>query len=153
MSASAPRVIVGTLHRERTVRVRLKKTPTPPKPPRLVVRRPAKVARLLALAHHIERAITAGTFADAADIARRLGFTRARLSQLLNLLHLAPDIQEAVLLTEAVDGREPLSEHILRPLCVRPDWAQQRAAWASLGVARAVNRRGGFRGPQSHEKA
>jgi ParB-like chromosome segregation protein Spo0J len=62
---------------------------------------------MLALAHTLEAAIAAGEFADRADVARHLGFTRARVTQLLDLTLLAPDIQEAVLALEAVDGVEP----------------------------------------------
>jgi hypothetical protein len=95
------------------------------------VRRPAKVAKMLALAHHLQHAIERGIAHDRADVARRLGLTRARVTQLLDLLLLAPDIQEQVLsLTTA--GDEPLTEKVARSLVASPSWAAQRAAAAAL---------------------
>jgi DNA-binding transcriptional regulator YdaS (Cro superfamily) len=87
---------------------------------------------MLALAHHLERAIHAGRVADRAALARELGLTRARISQLLALLLLAPDIQEAILFAEAIDGREPISMRALRPLTTLDTWSEQRRAWRTL---------------------
>ncbi len=57
-------------------------------PPPGPVHRPARVAVMLALAHKIQDAIDRGTVRDRAEVARRLGFTRARITHLLDL-HLA----------------------------------------------------------------
>ncbi|MCD6404310.1 MAG: hypothetical protein J7M19_00625 [Planctomycetes bacterium] len=56
-----------------------------------------RVARLLALAHHLETQVRTGTVKDYAELASLLGVSRARITQLLNLLFLAPDIQEEIL--------------------------------------------------------
>jgi hypothetical protein len=98
-------------------------------PERAPERRPARVAQLLALAHHIEAAIARGDYADRADAARKLGVTRARITQILDLTLLAPDIQEAVLFLEAVGGREPVTERGLRATVKAEAWGEQRAAW------------------------
>ena len=103
----------------------LSETPPPPKPE--PVRRPAKVARMLALAHHLQGAIDRGLVADRAAVARKLGLTRARVTQLLDLLLLAPDLQVAVLALEAVDGAEPMSERALRAVAHAGSWVEQRA--------------------------
>ena len=58
-------------------------------------------------------AIDRGLVADRAAVARKVGLTRARVTQLLDLLMLAPDLQQAVLALEAVDGAEPMSERTL----------------------------------------
>ena len=94
---------------------------------RLPVRRPARVAIMLALAHSIDAAIREGRLRDQADAARRLGLTPPRITQLLALLQLAPDLQERVLFLEAVDGIEPLTERGLRPATRVLCWAEQRA--------------------------
>ncbi len=94
------------------------------------VRRPAKVARMLALAHHLQDAIDRGVVADRAAVAAKLGLTRARVTQLLDLLLLAPDLQAAVLSMEAVDGVEPMAERTLRTIAHGGCWAEQRAARA-----------------------
>lgn len=118
------RVLVGALFRERQKRVTLREAP-PPAP----VRRPAHMARMLALAHHLQSAIDRGLVPDRAEVARRLGLTRARVTQLLDLLLLAPDLQDEVLHLEAVDGLEPLSERALRAVAHAGMWAEQRATW------------------------
>jgi hypothetical protein len=51
----------------------------------------------------------------------------ARISQILNLLHLAPDLQEALLrLTRKGRGRDPIHLARLQPIAARYDWAKQR---------------------------
>ena len=101
----------------------------PPPPPPATVRRPARVARMLALAHRLQRAIEGGEFQDRASLARQYGLTRARVTQLLNLTLLAPDIQEQVLGLEAVDGLEPTSERALRVVSREMEWGEQRRRW------------------------
>jgi ParB-like chromosome segregation protein Spo0J len=119
----------------RAGRVRLAVEPPPATPP--PARRPAKLAQLLALAHHIEALIKKGAVRDRADVARRLGFTRSRITQILDLTLLAPDIQEEILFAEAVDGREPFTERDARKIALIPEWWKQRDAWraATAGTA------------------
>jgi hypothetical protein len=118
-------VVSAPLHR---VRVRHKQGFVNEAPiVRLPVRRPARVAIMLALAHTIEGAIDAGRLRDQGDAAERLGLTRPRITQLLALLRLAPDLQERVLFLEAVDGIEPLTERELRSLTRLLYWTDQRA--------------------------
>ena len=105
---------------------------TPPAPTPPPVRRPAHVARQLALAHHLQRAIDQGAVADRAAVARQLGVTRARVTQLFDLLLLAPDLQFEVLRMEAVDGIEPTSERPLRALAHDRLWANQRERFMVL---------------------
>jgi ParB-like chromosome segregation protein Spo0J len=108
---------------------------------------------MLALAHHLQRAIDDGLVPDHAAIGRALGFTRPRVTQLLDLTLLAPDIQLHVLELEAVDGVEPVSERALRAVVRETDWQAQRVAWQRLLAARPrgengalVSRRRGGRG-------
>ena len=90
-----------------------------------------RVARLLALAHRFENLIRDGEVRDYADLARLGHVTRARLSQVMNLLNLAPDIQEAILfLPPATQGRDPIYERQLRPIMAVLDWKKQRRMWA-----------------------
>ena len=53
-------------------------------------------------------------FADYADLARGLVFTRARVTQLVNLRLIATDVQEEILFLEVPPGRQPITEHALR---------------------------------------
>lgn len=125
------RIFTGSLFRVRDGRA-WAFTTEPPAPPPPQVRRPARVAQALARAHRLEAAIAAGDYADRADAARQLGFTRARITQILDLILLAPDLQERVLDLDAVDGVEPISERALRDVVRQERWHEQRAAWAAI---------------------
>ena len=79
-----------------------------------------------------QAAIERGLVADQAALARKLGLTRARITQLFDLLMLAADLQEQVLALEAVDGAEPMAERTLRAVAHAGTWAEQRSAWGKL---------------------
>jgi hypothetical protein len=68
---------------------------------------------------------------DYADIARLGYVTRARITQIMNLLNLAPDIQEAILFREAGSRESGIEERVLRPLTSITEWAEQREIWSS----------------------
>jgi hypothetical protein len=116
------RVIDGELHRERRGRQRRFTARVPEGP----TSRPARVAVTLALAHKIRRGVLAGEIKDQAEAARRLGLTRARLSQILDLTNLSPNLQEEILFLEVIDGREPLRERSLRGVLRFTSWDEQR---------------------------
>ena len=101
-------------------------TEEPPPRARPRIRRAARVAGVLAQVYRLEAATAAGEYGDRADAARQLGFTSARITQILDLLVLAPDIQERILDLEVVDGVEPISERSVRTNA----WAEQRRSWA-----------------------
>ncbi|MCC7409537.1 MAG: hypothetical protein IT442_15845, partial [Phycisphaeraceae bacterium] len=59
--------------------------------------------------------------------------TRARVTQVMNLLCLAPSIQEALLFLPPVEaGRDPLKERQIRAIAAEPDWKMQRQMWRML---------------------
>ena len=89
-----------------------------------------RVARMLALAHRIDAMIRDGELRNLADGARAIGVTRARMTQVMNLLLLAPEIQEAILdLPQVTNGRDPVSERALRAIVSEPDWSRQLELW------------------------
>jgi hypothetical protein len=93
------------------------------------------VARQLALAHEIERRIRAGELDDLAHAARMFGLTRARLTQISNLLLLAPVIQEEILVMPPITvGRDRITERTLRPIVAEPVWERQMELWNHLTV-------------------
>ena len=58
---------------------------------------------------------------------------RARVTQIMNLLQLAPDIQEALLfLPRTVKGRDPVRERHVRPIAAELNWRKQRRLWKGL---------------------
>jgi hypothetical protein len=88
---------------------------------------------MLALAHKIDAMVRDGEFRDYAEAARRMGLTRARVTQITNLLLLAPQIQEAILnLPPVTNGRDPISERRLRPIVAEPEWQRQIVAWRRI---------------------
>ena len=99
---------------------------------RLAERSPARVARRLALAHRLAAELEAGHYSSYNAIARHHNLTRARLSQLMNLLLLAPDIQEEVLALEFTVGRDPVSERMLRSVVAKLSWEEQRMTWGEM---------------------
>jgi hypothetical protein len=104
---------------------------TEPKVPDLG--RVPRVARLMALAIHMDDLIRRGEVADYAELARLAHVTRARVTQIMNLLHLAPDIQEEILgLPRTKGGLDPIREKMVRPIAAIPDWRRQRRLWREL---------------------
>ena len=102
-------------------------------PPELPVGRVPRVARLLALAHRLDRLLRQGVVKDYAALARLGHVTRARISQVMNLLYLAPDLQEEVLFLPRTErGRDPIPLWRLQPIAATVDWKKQRTLWASL---------------------
>jgi hypothetical protein len=93
-----------------------------------------RVARLVALAHRFQGLLARGEVQSMADLARLGGVTRARITQIMDLLLLAPDIQEALLFLPPVEGgHDPIHVRELRYLCQTPVWAEQRKRWAEVG--------------------
>lgn len=99
------------------------------------VGRVPRVARLMALAIRLDGLIRQGVARDQAELARLGHVSRARLTQIMNLLCLAPDIQEAVLfLPRTHRGRDVITERHRRELAAVPDWQTQRRLWQELVV-------------------
>ena len=97
---------------------------------------PARVGRQLALGYALQRRVDRGEFVDHADIARGLGFTRAGVSQPMNLLLLAPDIQEEILFLETPVGMPGPTEYSLRHVVATLDWDEQRRRWRMASAVR-----------------
>ena len=90
--------------------------------------RAPRVARMLALAHRIDQLIQTGELRDYADAAKVMGLNRARVTQIVNLLMLAPDIQEAILdLPVGTAGVDPITERRLRPIAAESEWTAQQS--------------------------
>jgi len=92
-----------------------------------------RVSRLMALAIRFDRLLRDGVVPNQSELARLVHVTQPRMTQILNLLHLAPDIQEEILfLPSTTKGRDPLTERDMRPLSAESDWTRQRRRWATL---------------------
>ena len=96
--------------------------------------RPLKVARMLALAHVFQRLIQAGVVKDQTELARVIGFSNARMTQLMNLTLLAPSIQEEIVGMMVESGRDKVTERSLRRVVGLVEWGEQEVVWRA-GVA------------------
>jgi hypothetical protein len=130
---STPLTIQCSFHIDRQAKGRKELEPGPaPQRPAAAGRVP-RVARLMALALRFEGLIRTGAVKDCAELARLGHVTRARVSQVMNLLNLAPDIQEALLFLPLTErGRDPVILADLQPIASTPDWRRQRRLWEKL---------------------
>ena len=96
-------------------------TPPPSRIPR--------ISQLMALAIKFDRLLREGKVADQSELAH---VTQPRMTQIMNLNHLAPDIQEELLFLPPLQGgRESIHERMLRVIAALLDWAEQRKRWRS----------------------
>ena len=92
-----------------------------------------RISRLMALAIRLERLLQSGEVANLTELARLGHVTQPRMSQILNLTLLAPDIQEELLfLPRITAGKPAIHEKMLRPVSAEVDWAKQRVMWLQL---------------------
>jgi hypothetical protein len=94
-------------------------------PPPTTASRPPRIACLLALAHRFEELERTGAVRDYAELARLGHVTRARVSQIMSLLNLAPDIQESILWLRPRSGRR-ITEREMRQIAGEVRWDRQR---------------------------
>ena len=92
-----------------------------------------RISRYMALAIHFEDLIKQGVVTDFAALARLGRVTRARVTQIMNLRLLAPDIQEKLIfLDRIVEGRDSLCLRHLQAISLESDWRKQREKWKKL---------------------
>jgi hypothetical protein len=103
-----------------------------PKPPNTPAKLP-HITKLMALAIRLEHLLATGQVRDQAEIARVAGITRARVTQIINLNNLAPDIQQAILDLEPTTDHVPrFREREVRSIAILPNWEKQRVLWKQL---------------------
>ena len=81
----------------------------------------SRTAKYLAMAHRMDALLRDGTLRDYAHAAAWLGVSKNRANTISRLIHLAPEIQEAVLL-----GETAASEHRLREVAREAVWGEQQ---------------------------
>lgn len=123
------RVITGRICRvRRRHAVAFVEAPAMETVPAQPVERPPRTAVLLATAHRMQEMIDRGDVDGPAELARRLGVSRARITQILDLTLLAPEIQDALLgPCRGVDRPRRVTPALHRVA----DWSSQRALWSA----------------------
>lgn len=101
--------------------------PEKPTPGRL-----PRITKMMALAIRLDHLIKSGQVTDQAELARVGHVSRARLTQIMDLNLLAPDIQEHVLFLDSIEphSRLPLEREV-REIATLLNWAVQRSIWIS----------------------
>jgi hypothetical protein len=106
------------------------KAPQPKRPP---IGRLPRITRYMALAIYYEDLIRKGHVHDYAEIATLGHVTRARVTQIMNLRLLAPDIQEELItLDRVIKGRDALSLRQFQTIALDNDWRSQRKQWKAM---------------------
>ncbi len=92
-----------------------------------------RISRMLALAIHLKGIIDRRELVYFAETAELGHVSRPRVSQIMDLNYLAPDIQEEVLfLPEITKGRDPWQERRLRKISYELNWNCQRKMWREM---------------------
>jgi hypothetical protein len=92
-----------------------------------------RIVQVVALAIHFQDMMDHGEVRNHADLARLGCISRERVSQIMMLAWLAPDIQQEVLkLPKTPGGRFPVAETALRTVARLASWAEQRVKWEAL---------------------
>jgi hypothetical protein len=92
-----------------------------------------RIVQVVALAIHFQDMLDRGEIRNHADLARLGCISRQRVSQIIMLAWLAPDLQQQVLgLPKTPGGRFPVSETALRAIARIASWAEQRVKWEAL---------------------
>jgi hypothetical protein len=105
-------------------RVRNRKPPKAPGTPRVV--------ELLRKALEWQALLESGEVRNQAEIARREGITRARVTQVMGMLQLAPEIQQHILSMPDAVRRPAITERALRPIALLENHSAQQAAFSTL---------------------
>ena len=99
--------------------------------PRKTPRTP-RVVELLRKAIEWQGLLESGGAASQAGIARREGVTRARVTQVMGMLRLVPEIQQHVLSLPDMVRRPAITERALRPIAKMEKRKEQLAAFSKL---------------------
>ena len=106
-----------------------------PKPPIVERGKLPRIAEVLALAIQFDDMIRRGVARDHADLARLGCISQERISQIMRLIWLAPDIQQEILtLPRTPRGRFHVGEVALRQIASKMLWSEQRRIWAGLAA-------------------
>ena len=107
----------------------------PPKPVKPKGRLP-RITRYMALAIYYEGLIREGHIHDYAEIATLGHVTRARVTQIMNLRLLAPDLQEQLLNVPRIEqGRDTICLRMFQTIALEPNWKNQREQWKQINGA------------------
>ena len=90
-------------------------------------------ARLMALAIECDQLISGGMIKNQSELAHYAQVTTARMTHIMWLTNLAPEIQEAILFLPRVEsGPDTVKEIEVRRIARVMDWGVQRERWEHI---------------------
>jgi hypothetical protein len=92
-----------------------------------------RITRLMALAIKFQEMVDRGEVRDYADLARLGLVSRARITQIMNLLNLPPQLQDNMMLDPEQAAAISVSESQLRKITSLVLWRDQLDAWEQIG--------------------
>jgi len=93
---------------------------------------PPRIQRDILEARQLKERLTQTPGLTKISLARELWITRFELLRRLNLLRLAPEIQDRIMALPPTSYRCPISKRTLRPITAIPDFNRQREAFMRL---------------------
>lgn len=94
-----------------------------------------RIAKLMALAIRYDQMLNDGVVKSQTELAELLHVSQPRMTQIMNLLHLSPEIQEELLhAQDNKNGKLSVHEHALREVTQLLIWNFQMLRWDSQRV-------------------
>jgi hypothetical protein len=88
---------------------------------------------MMALALRFDDLLRTGKVKDYAELARLGQVSRARITQVMNLCLLAPDVQEQILFLPPIEhGRDRLWLSLVQRVALELNFQKQRRLWTNL---------------------
>ncbi len=94
----------------------------------------SRLCRTLVLAHQLKFLLKSRQFSSVLKLSKWLKLTYGRVSQVMSLLYLAPDIQEQILCSKG-PWMQRLIENDVRMITQELVWERQRKLWQQLSEA------------------
>ena len=88
-----------------------------------------RISKLMALAIRYDQMLNDGVVESQSELAELLHVSQPRMTQIMNLLHLSPEIQECILFLEDSNGRSSCNERNIRSLASKLAWREQLRMW------------------------
>ena len=93
------------------------------------VGRVPRISKLMALAIRYDQMLNDGVVQSQTELAELLHVSQPRMTQIMNLLHLAPEIQEEILMQQETMSGQAITEHNLREIISSSSWNEQVMKW------------------------
>ena len=91
-----------------------------------------RISKLMALAIRYDQMLSEGIVQSQTELAELLHVSQPRMTQIMNLLHLSPEIQEDLLWRKEELGRPKVTERDLRRMVSEYSWQDQQIMWRDL---------------------